>query len=213
MSSRKGTRLKPRIPSPRWFLTPPDTKILSFCQKAHIRVEALAQKDAEVIGVDSFRSSPSLPPPLLGMSLSTVVPANFGARRRSDNMTAHLKTTSCDGSTMNACWVPSRSSGCGRPEQEGSRSARRRRRALCTVAVVAAYAAASLPCGSGFVAPGLPSARLTSSHVSAGGLEVVGQEVGARRAAAKRRRSAVDAVRMVRAARVPPGRTVRLAHL
>ncbi|CAM9375459.1 unnamed protein product, partial [Hapterophycus canaliculatus] len=86
----------------------------------------------------------------------------------------------------------------GQADRRGGRSARRRRRALCTVAVVAAYAAASLPCGAGFVAPALTSARLSSSPVSArGGLEGVGQEVGGRRAAARRRRSAVDAVCMV----------------
>lgn len=76
---------------------------------------------------------------------------------------------------------------------------RRRRRTLCTVAVIVAYALAFLPCGSGFLVPGAAS-RLGGAVCTGAGRSVgEGVREGPRRRAAHRRRQApIAGVSMVR---------------
>lgn len=75
---------------------------------------------------------------------------------------------------------------------------RRRRRTLCTIAVITAYVAACLPCGRSFVVPSAgPSAHL--SREAKAGVSGYGAGLAERgsRTAARRKWRADDAVRMV----------------
>lgn len=79
---------------------------------------------------------------------------------------------------------------------DGSRSQKTRRKMLCTVAFIAAYTSALLPCGKSFVTPAQTMMPLPLSSVW--DRAPVGVGGGGFRRAHRRRRSPVDALRMVR---------------
>eukprot|EP00903_Cladosiphon_okamuranus_P007101 g6900.t1 len=82
-------------------------------------------------------------------------------------------------------------------QHRGGKSGCRRRRTLCTVAVIAACATALLPAGSAFVSPSVGGrAWSQQAYISARSLGDVRQQGGSRRAG-RRRRTPVGAVNMV----------------
>lgn len=86
----------------------------------------------------------------------------------------------------------------GEQRRREGRSTRRRRRALCAVsAVIAGYAAASLPCGTGFVSPVVQQAGRSAAAAVPSYVRSAAPGGGESRRAGMRRRRPSDAVHMV----------------
>lgn len=121
-----------------------------------------------------------------------------------------------DGITPNASRSPD-GSRCGRTEDQGEagfkneRRTRRRRRALCTVAVIVAYAVVSLPCCMGFVAPAATLSSRVSGEVCLRASDQLAGAAGVRTRGARLRPTRIDALRMVRPRR--PGHLVTMPSL
>lgn len=162
-------------------------------------------------GQKDSSSTPTLAILLFTPSLSEEMPpstARMGAESRCNEYSSGGRRSS----------TPDAWSSCGRgssswrkQETDGQRrrdgrSIRRRRRTLCAVsAVIAGYAAASLPCGAGFVAPGVQQAGRSAAAVPSC-VRSAAPVGGETRRAGMRRRRPSDAVHMVRRGPILRGR-------